>query len=74
MTRKALPAELIALEAEHLQSLPPRPAGRDAELAVEVERLNKAVAEAAEALSFDEQPSDFLSLLVALREREDDER
>ena len=66
-----LPAELIALEAEHLQSMPPRPPGRDAELALEVDRLNKAVAEAAQALSFDDQPADFLSLLVALREPED---
>ena len=72
MTDKALPAELIALEAEHLQSMPRRAAGRDAELAAEVVRLNRAVAEAAQALSFDEQPSDFLSLLVALRDPEDD--
>lgn len=66
-----LPAELIRLEAEYLQSMPARPGGRDAEIAREVDRLNTAVAEAAEALSFDEQPSDFLSLLVALREPED---
>ena len=69
-----LPAELITLEAEYLQSMPPRPPGRDAEVAREVDRLNKAVAEAAQALSFDEQPSDFLALLVALGEPEDDDR
>lgn len=74
MKHDALPAELIALEAEHLQSMPPRPPGRDAELAREVERMNSAIAEAAQALSFDEQPSDFLALLVQLREPEGDNR
>ena len=73
MKHDALPPELIALETEHLQSMPPRPPGRDAELAREVDRLNKAVAEAAQALSFDEQPTDFLALLVALREAEGDD-
>ena len=67
-----LPAALIAQEARLLHRLPPRPAGRDAELGREVARLNKAIADAARELSFDDQPADFLALLVALREPEDD--
>jgi len=67
-----LPPELIAQEAQLLHGLPARPAGRDAELAHEVARLNKAIADAAQELSFDDQPVDFLALLVALREPEDD--
>ena len=68
-----LPLALIAQEARLLHRLPPRPAGRDAELAQEVARLNTAVADAAHALSFDDQPTDYLALLVALREREGDD-
>ena len=71
MTAKSeavLPAELIAQEAALLHNLPARPAGRDEELGREVARLNRAVAEAAEELSFDDQPVDFLATLVALRE------
>ena len=66
-----LPPEVIAGEAQRLHALPPRPHGRDAELAREVERLSDAVAAAARELSFDDQPVDFLALLVALRERDD---
>ena len=76
MARKSvtpLPAELISLEAQLLHTLPLRPEGRDAELAREVERLNQAVAEAAQALSFDDQPSDYLAILVALREPDTDD-
>ena len=69
----SLPAELIALEAQLLHDLPARPDGRDAELAREVARLNKAVADAAQALSFDDQPADYLALLVALREPDADD-
>jgi len=65
-----LPAELIAQEAR-LQGLGERPAGRDAELAQEAARLNDAVREAAHDLEFDDQPGDFLALLIALREPED---
>lgn len=68
----SLPPELIAQEARLFHRLPPRPAGRDAELAREVARLNKAVADAAQELSFDDQPVDYLALLVALREPEGD--
>lgn len=64
----ALPASLIAQEAHLLHRLPPRPAGRDAELAREVARLTQAVADAAQELAFDDQPADYLALLVALRE------
>jgi len=67
-----LPSEVIAGEAQHLHALPPRAPGRDAELAREVERLSDAIAAAARELSFDDQPVDFVALLVALREREDD--
>ena len=67
-----LPPALIAQEAELLHRLPPRPAGRDAELAREVARLTRAVADAAQALSFDDQPVDYLALLVALREPDED--
>jgi hypothetical protein len=66
----SLPAELIAQEAQLLHRMPARPAGRDAELGREVARLNKAVAEAAEELTFDDQPVDFLALLVELREKD----
>jgi len=68
MADTPLPAELIAQEARLLQSLPPRPEGRDAELALETARLNRALEEAARELVFDDQPVDFLALLVALRE------
>ena len=64
-----LPPELIADEARLLQGLE-RTAERNAELAREVERLNAAVREAASELGFDDQPGDFLALLVALREPE----
>jgi hypothetical protein len=40
-------------------------------LGLEVGRLNRAVADAARELSFDDQPADFLALLVALRERDE---
>ena len=63
--------KVIADVAQRLHALPPRPRGRDAELAREVERLSDAVAAAARELSFDDQPVDFLALLVALRERDD---
>ena len=66
----ALPAELIAQEARLRHGLMERPAGRDAELAREAARLNDAVRSAAHELSFDDQPGDFLALLVALREPE----
>ena len=68
----ALPPELIAQEAHLLHSLRPRPAGRDRELAREVAHLNKAVADAAQELAFDDQPADYLAVLVALREPDDD--
>lgn len=68
----ALPPELIAQEAHLLHRLPPRPAGRDAELAAEVARLNEAVADAAQELAFDDQPIDYLMLLLSLREPEGD--
>ena len=67
-----LPPELIAQEALHLHALPPRSPERDAELAREVARLNAAIAAAARELSFDDQPVDFLAMLLALREREDE--
>ena len=63
-----LPPDLIAQEARLLQHLPARPAGRDAELAREAASLNRAVFEAASELGFDDQPGDFLALLVALRD------
>ena len=66
----SLPPELIAQEALLLHRMPARPAGRDAEIGREVARLNKAVADAAEELAFDDQPVDFLALLVELREKE----
>lgn len=66
----SLPPELIAQEARLLHRMPPRPAGRDAELGREVARLNKAVADAAQELAFDDQPVDFLALLVELREKD----
>jgi len=66
----SLPPELIAQEARFLHRMPPRPPGRDAELGREVERLNKAVADAAEELAFDDQPVDFLALLVELRDKD----
>lgn len=65
-----LPPELIAQEARSLHRLGPRPEGRDAELAREAARLNQAVFEAARELDFDDQPGDFLALLIALRESE----
>lgn len=65
---KALPPELIAQEACLLHGLKQRPAARDAELAREVARLNAAVFDAARELGFDDQPGDFLALLVALSE------
>ena len=67
-----LPPELITQEARYLHALPARAPERDAELAREVARLNAAIATAARELSFDDQPVDFLALLVALREREDE--
>ena len=66
----SLPAELIEQEARLLHRMQPRPPGRDAELAGEVARLNQAVADLAQSLTFDDQPSDFLALLVALREKD----
>jgi hypothetical protein len=66
-----LPTALIADEARLLHALPPRPPGRDAELAAEVARLNHAVASAAAELGFDDQPGDFLAQLVALRETDE---
>ena len=66
-----LPAELIEQEARLLHSMPPRPPGRDAELALEVARLNHAVAEMAQSLSFDDQPLDFVGLLIELREKDE---
>jgi hypothetical protein len=67
----ALPPELIAQEARWLHRLEPRPAGRDAELAREAASLNQAVLDAARELGFDDQPGDFLALLVALSEPRD---
>ena len=72
-SQPALPPELIAQEAQLLQHLEPRPAGRDAELAHEAASLNQAVLDAARELGFDDQPGDFLALLVALREPGDTE-
>jgi hypothetical protein len=66
----ALSSELIAHEARLRHGLRNRPAGRDAELAREAARLNDAVRSAADELGFDDQPGDFLALLVALREPE----
>lgn len=67
----ALPAELIGQEARLRHGLPDRPPGRDAELAREAASLNDAVRAAAEELAFDDQPADFLAMLVALREPEE---
>ena len=64
---EALPPELITGEARRLHGIE-RPEGRDAELAGEVARLNDAVRDAARELGFDDQPGDFLALLIALRE------
>ena len=66
---KPIPPELISGEARLLQGIE-RPAGRDAELAREVARLNDAVRDAARELDFDDQPGDFTALLAALREPE----
>ncbi|MGE0803068.1 MAG: hypothetical protein AB7G13_17540 [Lautropia sp.] len=65
----ALPPALIAQEAQ-LQRLPARPPGRDAELAREVARLNDAIHDCMRLISFDDQPGDFLALLVNLREQD----
>jgi hypothetical protein len=67
--RDALPATLIEEEARLLHGLE-RPPGRNAELGREVARLNAAVSDAARELGFDDQPGDFLALLITLRERE----
>ncbi len=64
----ALPPQMIADEARLLHALPERPAGRDAELAAEVGRLNAAVIDLAQEFDFDDQPGDFLALLMTLRE------
>ncbi len=66
----SLPPELIEQEARLLHRMPARPAGRDAELGREVARLNRAVADVAQELTFDDQPVDFLALLVELREKD----
>lgn len=63
----ALPPELISQEARLLHCFEHRPAGRNAELGREVARLNEAVFDAARELGFDDQPTDFLALLLALR-------
>jgi len=60
-------AAWIGAEALVRHDLPPRPDGRDAELAAEAARLNDAVLSAARELGFDDQPGDFAALLVALR-------
>jgi hypothetical protein len=75
MSKKYEPVspELIAQQARFLHGLEHSPE-RAAELAREVGRLNDAVREAAGELGFDDQPGDFLALLVALREREDAQR
>jgi len=65
---RTLPAALIAEEALLLQHLSPRPEGRDASIAAEVQQLNDAVLAAAAELTFDDQPTDFLARLVALRD------
>jgi aspartyl-tRNA(Asn)/glutamyl-tRNA(Gln) amidotransferase subunit A len=72
LERKAFPPTLIADEARLLHGIE-RPAGRDAELAREVARLNDAVRDAARELGFDDQPGDFPALLAALREPESKE-
>jgi hypothetical protein len=64
---EALPPALIAEEARLLHGVE-RPPGRDAELGREVARLNAAVRDAARELGFDDQPGDFLALLITLRE------
>ena len=71
--RQALPPELIAEEARHLHGVERTPE-RAAELAREVARLNDAVRDAAQELGFDDQPGDFLALLIALREPESSDR
>jgi hypothetical protein len=63
-----LPADFVAQTARLLQRLEHQPAERNAELAREVAHLNEAVLESARELDFDDQPSDFLALLIMLRE------
>jgi hypothetical protein len=65
---QGLAAQWIGAEAQVRHGLPPRPSGRDAELALEAARLNDAVRDAAAELGFDDQPGDFVALLEALRE------
>jgi len=64
-----IPPRLIADEARVFYGVE-RDAERNAELAREVAKLNDAVREASTELGFDDQPGDFLALLVALREAE----
>jgi len=71
MTERAkanLPPEFIDQAARLLQGIQHQPEGRNAELAQETMNLNEAVMEAARELDFDDQPTDFLALLIALRE------
>ena len=63
-----LSAGWIDEEARVLHGITTRAPGRDAELAAEVTRLNRAVLDAARELDFDDQPGDFLAALVALRD------
>jgi hypothetical protein len=67
---ESLTPEWIADEARILHGITNRAAGRDAELAREVTRLNQAVRDAACELGFDDQPGDFFALLVAFRDDE----
>jgi hypothetical protein len=63
-----LSAGWIDEEARVLHGITTRAPGRDAELAAEVTRLSRAVLDAARELDFDDQPGDFLSALVSLRD------
>ena len=63
-----IPTQLVTDEARLLHGLNHGSATRDAELAMELSKLNCAVREAANELGFDDQPGDFLALLMSLRE------
>ena len=58
--------DLIDRQARELQDITLTPE-RTAELAVEVGRYNHEVAQAAQALDFDEEPADFARTLRDLR-------
>lgn len=58
--------DLIDRQARELQDIELTPE-RTAELAVEVGRYNREVAQAARGLDFDEEPADFTRVLRRLR-------